>query len=168
MALGLKVLQVVGYQNSGKTTLVKKLIHRLKDEGFKVGTIKHHGHGGTPTFGDNGKDTEQHRLAGASVVAVEGEGTFQLTAEGSWTLEKMLSLYEMLSLDVVIVEGYKKEQYPKVVVLRDEKDQTLLTELTNIKAVISIVPLGETEYPYFTRNEEAAYLNYIVQAVRGK
>lgn len=168
MALGLKVLQVVGYQNSGKTTLVTKLIHRLKDEGFKVGTIKHHGHGGTPTLGDNGKDTEQHRLAGASVVAVEGEGTFQLTAEGAWTLEKMLILYEMLSLDVVIVEGYKKEQYPKVVLLRDEKDQTLLTELTNVKAVISIKPQLVTEYPYFTRNEEAAYLTYLVQAVRGK
>lgn len=42
------ILQIVGYQNSGKTTLMEKLIQALTYEGMKVATIKHHGHGGYP------------------------------------------------------------------------------------------------------------------------
>ncbi|MBM6618783.1 molybdopterin-guanine dinucleotide biosynthesis protein B [Bacillus sp. RD4P76] len=164
----MKVLQVVGFQNSGKTTLVTKLIHKLTEEGIKVGTIKHHGHGGKPAIGDQGKDTGLHRKAGASVVAVEGEGTIHLTADASLTLDNMLALYEMLFVDIVLVEGYKNERYPKVVLLRDKEDLKLIKDLSNIEAVISVESLGELKYPYFTRKEEAAYLTYLMNAVRGQ
>lgn len=73
MALGQhrKILQIVGYQNSGKTTLMEQLIKRATTEGLRVGTIKHHGHGGVPMI-EASKDSSRHELAGASVTAVEG------------------------------------------------------------------------------------------------
>lgn len=168
MAVGLKVVQVVGYQNSGKTTLVTKLIQILHEQGYHVGTIKHHGHGGEPNNSDNGKDTEQHRLAGAEVVAVEGEGTIQLTANlRSWNLPKILSLYENFPLDIVLVEGYKSAAFPKIVMLRDENDKELLANVSNIIAVISSTEIDQINYPSFNRKDDAAYLPYITNAVKG-
>jgi molybdopterin-guanine dinucleotide biosynthesis protein B len=174
MALGLSVpiLQIVGYQNSGKTTLVTKLIERLSTEGYSVGTIKHHGHGGEPRLGDSGKDTELHRNAGASVVVVEGDGSIQLTArKPSWDLSKLIDLYEKFEIEAILVEGYKKENYQKVVLLRNYEDYVLLSELTNIVCVISNSSLGESEdcdFPYFIRTQEEEYLSYLMDQIRGQ
>lgn len=172
MALGVKlpIIQVVGYQNSGKTTLMKKLIHELSTIGYKVGTIKHHGHGGEPELGDAGKDTQTHRQAGARVVAVEGDGALHLTSQNDWTLHKILSLYECMSLDIILIEGYKSEHYPKIVLVRNHNDVILLQRLTNIFCVILVekVELLEMEnYCIFLRSEEEAYLSYIMKEVRG-
>ncbi|WP_376711888.1 molybdopterin-guanine dinucleotide biosynthesis protein B, partial [Bacillus paralicheniformis] len=63
-------MQIVGYQISGKTTLVEKIVHALAEREKKVATIKHHGHGGFPEVAQN--DSEKHRKAGAVVSSVEG------------------------------------------------------------------------------------------------
>lgn len=163
------MLQVVGFQNSGKTTLVSKLVERVSNTGLSVGTIKHHGHGGEPYFGDSGKDTERHRLAGASVVCVEGAGSFQITAlHHKWDLTETLSLYRHFELDVVLIEGYKQEDYPKVVLVRDSADLELLDSVTNIVCVISIIPITEPiDFPFFLRSEERAYMTYLTEQIRG-
>jgi molybdopterin-guanine dinucleotide biosynthesis protein B len=173
VALGVKIpiFQVVGYQNSGKTTLISKLVKRLSSEGFSVGTIKHHGHGGMPEYGDGGKDSEVHRLAGASVIAVEGGGSLQLTAQHlSWDLHKTLSLYETFHLDAILIEGYKMESYPKIVLLRNHDDLELLDKLSNINCLISLFTLSLVEQgdiASFLRTEEEAYMTYILQQIRG-
>jgi len=79
MALGQHrtVLQIVGYQNSGKTTLAEKLISYACNKGLRVGSIKHHGHGGAPASNLT-KDSTRHAQAGAVVSAVEGDGVVQL------------------------------------------------------------------------------------------
>lgn len=66
-----KIIQIVGYQNSGKTTLMEQLIKHATKEGLRVGTIKHHGHGGAPVE-NLSKDSNRHEQAGARVSAVEG------------------------------------------------------------------------------------------------
>ncbi|WP_246939463.1 molybdopterin-guanine dinucleotide biosynthesis protein B [Bacillus pinisoli] len=173
MAMGLKlpILQVVGYQDSGKTTLMKKLVSSFTMKGYRVGTIKHHGHGGTPDFGDEGKDTAFHRQAGAAVVGVEGEGILQLTAgQINWSLENIISLYHSFSLDMILIEGYKAEHYPKVVLIRNQEDCLLLQKLSNILCVISEIPLAaeyRTNYQFFVRSEEDKYMTYIMREVRG-
>lgn len=88
MALGQyrKILQIVGYQNSGKTTLMEQLIKQATMEGLRVGTIKHHGHGGVPTI-ETSKDSSRHEQAGAVVTAVEGAGTLRMSIhQNSWQL----------------------------------------------------------------------------------
>ncbi len=175
MALGLTkpVFQIVGYQDSGKTTLTVKLIERLSAKGLKAGTIKHHGHGGTPEAGDSGKDTARHREAGAAAAVVEGGGFMNLSAvsENGWTPGDMLKIYEHLPVDVILIEGYKKEPFPKAVLLRTKDDIHLLEELENIKAVICWFDLQsldiESEMPVFHISEEDRYLASILKELEG-
>lgn len=75
-----KILQVVGYQNSGKTTLMEQLIREATATELRVATIKHHGHGGIPDV-ESSKDSTRHERAGAAVAAVEGGGVLRLSAK---------------------------------------------------------------------------------------
>ena len=91
------IYQVVGYQNSGKTTFLLKLIQVLKGYDLKVATIKHHGHGGYPDVSQQ-KDSSKHLDAGAAVALVEGEGRIVLQAEDSnWNLDEQIKLMELFS-----------------------------------------------------------------------
>jgi len=173
MALGehCPILQVVGFQNSGKTTLMEKLIIRATQEGLKAASIKHHGHGGVPDdicFSES-KDSIRHDKAGAVVSSVEGDGILQLSAKtDNWKLEKMIGLYSFFSMNVIFIEGYKKEHYPKAVMIRSEKDLSLLHSLTNIKCVISHIKLDrETlkKYRVFQLHEENFYIDFLIEEV---
>ncbi|WP_052737620.1 molybdopterin-guanine dinucleotide biosynthesis protein B [Bacillus sp. SA1-12] len=149
-----RILQVVGYQNSGKTTFVVDYIKMAAEQGLKVGTIKHHGHQGTIDMGDHKKDTGKHRKAGAYVSVVEGNGSFFLASEQvSLSLDQMISLYSHFQLDVIVVEGYKTAGYPKVVLISSHDDLHMLDDLINVSSVISRVVLPVTitkKYNCFT------------------
>lgn len=130
------VLQVVGYQNSGKTTYINSLIERLSSENMKVGTVKHHGHGGKPEVNEK-KDSSMHIQSGAQVSLVEGDGRLILQAEKlTWSLKEQINILKSIQLDVLIIEGHKYEDYPKVVIIKDENDLKLLKDLSNIKVVL--------------------------------
>ncbi len=77
------ILQVVGYQNSGKTTLMEKLIKKSADSGLHIASIKHHGHGGALKNEIAEKDSERHQKAGSAITAVEGGGSLQIQIKGS-------------------------------------------------------------------------------------
>ncbi|PEY42477.1 molybdopterin-guanine dinucleotide biosynthesis protein B [Bacillus cereus] len=163
------ILQIVGYQNSGKTTLTGKLIQAFSQEGMKVATIKHHGHGGYPEVPQ--KDSERHRKAGAVVSSVEGAGLLSLSSlRDKWPLQEIIRLYEFFEVDLILIEGYKAENYPKVVLLRSVEDIFLLNKVENVMAVITwddtIQSLRET-YKTFHISEEEAYVEWFVQTVRG-
>ena len=166
-----KILQIVGYQNSGKTTLMESLIRQAASVGLRVGTIKHHGHGGIPAT-DNSKDSFRHEQAGASVTAVEGEGTLRMSIhQSSWQLADILAIYESFKMDVILIEGYKKEHYPKVVLLRTVEDQALLEKVSNILCVLHwpTYPLEEPlEYPTFSIHEKEQYMEFLMTKMRGK
>src|SRR5699024_7542412 len=127
------VLQVVGYKNSGKTKLVSSLVTYFSEQGLRVGTLKHHAH--SASIDSPGTDTAEHAKAGAAKVLLSSE---QQTATFE---QKPLSYPELLKraedVDIVLVEGFKREQDPKVVLLRGEKDAESLLELSNLLCVIS-------------------------------
>lgn len=130
------IYQIVGYQNSGKTTLILKLIEILKKEGFKTVTIKHHGHGGKPDILSQ-KDSAKHINAGAVASLVEGEGRLILQVdETALILEEQIRFMNFFSPDIILIEGHKKKSYPKLLILRDENDLSLIAEVCNIKTVI--------------------------------
>lgn len=137
MALVKPVLfQVAGYQNSGKTTLSLRLIKELTASGLKVATVKHHGHGGMPEVVE-AKDSEMHVKAGAAVSLVEGGGRMIIQAEsGQWSLSEEIDMLSFFKPDVILIEGYKNEPYPKAVILRDESDLELVEKLHNIQVVL--------------------------------
>ena len=133
-----RIFQVVGYQNSGKTTFVVEYIEAAVRRELKVGTIKHHGHFGAIKMDDQYKDTGKHRQAGAQVTLVEGNGSLVLTSEKlSLSLSQMVTLYSQFQLDVIVVEGFKLAAYPKVVLVTSQADLPLLNDLLNISCVIA-------------------------------
>nr|WP_263328351.1 molybdopterin-guanine dinucleotide biosynthesis protein B [Neobacillus sp. Marseille-Q6967] len=131
------IFQVVGYQNSGKTTFVLKLIQTLSKQGFKTVTIKHHGHGGKPEVVEQ-KDSSRHIMAGAAASIVEGDGSLLLQANVSEAyIEDQIRLMEVFNPDVILIEGHKNKSYPKVLFLRNSDEFSLLSKLKNIKFVIT-------------------------------
>ncbi|WP_338449068.1 molybdopterin-guanine dinucleotide biosynthesis protein B [Niallia oryzisoli] len=130
------VLQIAGYQNSGKTTFLHKLLTELKKNGFNTVTVKHHGHGGKPDMKED-NDSARHVSAGATASLVEGGGRLILQSEPAyWSLEEQLALMSFFQPDFIIIEGHKHEGYPKVVLIRNQDDMTLLQQLTNIQLVL--------------------------------
>jgi molybdopterin-guanine dinucleotide biosynthesis protein B len=115
------VITIVGHSNSGKTTLVERLIPELKRRGYRVGTIKHTSHGFS--MDQKGKDTYRHRAAGADTVLAASSGEIALmksTTENS--LDSLMSYFQ--DVDIILVEGYKQEKKPKIEVFRSQINQT--------------------------------------------
>ncbi|MDM8274903.1 cyclic pyranopterin monophosphate synthase MoaC [Enorma phocaeensis] len=112
----------VGYQNSGKTTLVEKVINILTARGLRVGSIKHHGHAGFD-IDVPGKDSWRHAQAGSRHVGLISADRYAEYADTSeeFPLERMLERYT--DVDVVIVEGYKTAGLPNFVVARSGVDR---------------------------------------------
>lgn len=127
------IFQIVGLQNSGKTTFIKKIIEELNKNGLTTVTMKHHGHGGKPLLPEE-KDSHQHVQGGAIASLVEGEGRLILHAEKSeWSIGETLQLTEFFHPDIVLIEGYKKEDFPKAILIRRQEDVAPLSSLRNIK-----------------------------------
>ncbi|MEH7224862.1 molybdopterin-guanine dinucleotide biosynthesis protein B [Bacillus sp. JJ1566] len=168
MALEIRfpLLQIVGYQNSGKTTLVEKIVKKGTDFGFQIATIKHHGHQSSLDRLHQEKDSSRHIKAGASATIVEGGGSLQLEAKTSkWTLEKLIQLYAFFENDMILIEGYKMADYPKIVLIKKEEDIELLSSLTNIVCVITWIPI-QTKFPLYHINEEEKYLRWIFNFIK--
>jgi molybdopterin-guanine dinucleotide biosynthesis protein B len=137
------IIQVVGYKNSGKTTLVCKLIRSLSAQGLSVGSIKHDAHQFEIDY--PGKDTWLHREAGAAVVAITSQDKTAIMEQRSTTLEDILT--RMDGMDVIIIEGYKFASYPKIVMVKDEAHLELLNQATNVIAIVSWIPYQHAEIP---------------------
>jgi molybdopterin-guanine dinucleotide biosynthesis protein B len=153
------IFQVVGYKNSGKTTVMSNLIKRLKEDHLNVVAIKHHGHGGKPETAEN-KDSRRHLESGALVSIVEGDGGLLLQAEKAiWTLEEKVELAAFFKPDVILIEGHKNESYPKLLLLRGKEDFELL-QLPNVQVIMlwGEIPIEDSlkEIPSFYLDDPSA------------
>ena len=146
------IFQIVGYKNAGKTTLLCKLIGRLKASGKQVGTIKHDGH--DFVMDHPGTDTWQHQEAGADAIAITSAHQTAWIRKQATTLEAMIE--GMSDMDVILVEGFKSADYPKLILLRSQEDHVLLSQLSRpvgiICGLVSNLPL---EAPVFHRDDDA-------------
>ncbi|MGD6841603.1 molybdopterin-guanine dinucleotide biosynthesis protein B [Bacillus infantis] len=145
------VFQIAGFKNSGKTTLVQAVIRELQKQGYAAVTIKHHGHGGKPDVLED-KDTSLHMRAGALASLAEGEGSILIQADKlNWPLERLIQLMTAFGPDIILIEGYKKECYPKAVIARNLEEAEKLSRLDNVHAAITPL-LPEDAHPYFGKN----------------
>lgn len=132
-----KILQVVGFKKSGKTTLVKRWVALAKSRGLRVAVIKHHGHTDPLAVPDQTADSMQFLAEGADASLVSGGGAVQLQlAEDHYPFETLLELSLFSKPDVVLIEGFKQLDYPKVVLIRNEEDCIELNELTSVQQFI--------------------------------
>ena len=154
---------VAGFKNSGKTTLTSRLVTELTARGFKVSTIKHAHHGFD--LDQKGRDSFIHRQAGAHEVAIVSGSRWAILHElrGSEepTFEDMLA--RLSPCDIVIVEGFKREAYPKIEVRRLDLDHPALApDDVNIVAIACDDPLVDQEVPVFTRDDAENIADFII------
>jgi molybdopterin-guanine dinucleotide biosynthesis adapter protein len=135
------VVSVVGKSNSGKTTLVEKMIGELVRRGYRVATIKHNRHGFE--IDHEGKDSWRHKQAGArtAVIASPNRVAVVEDTERDFDIGELVSRY-IRDADIVLSEGFKKNPFPKIEVNRREMNQDLLCSVEdNLFAVASDRPL---------------------------
>jgi molybdopterin-guanine dinucleotide biosynthesis protein B len=141
--LPVRVIGFAGWSGAGKTTLIVRLIPELKRRGFSVSTIKHAHH--NFDLDQPGKDSYEHRAAGAEEVLVASARRIALMRELRGAPEP--SLAELLRLlepvDLVLIEGFKRDPYPKIEVFRAANNKPpLYPDDPNIVGLISDAALG--------------------------
>ena len=112
----------IGYQNSGKTTLVEKVISRLTQRGLRVGSIKHHGEKNIEVD-QPGKDSWRHAQAGSRHVGIVSPGRYAEYADTGAEVPVEDLLAHFTDVDIVVVEGYKTAGLPNIVVSRSGVDR---------------------------------------------
>jgi molybdopterin-guanine dinucleotide biosynthesis adapter protein len=114
----MRIIGLAGWSGAGKTTLIAKLIPAIISRGLSVSTIKHAHHGFDVDL--PGKDSHTHRTAGASEVLVSSTARFALVHELRGAAEPTLAelLAKLAPVDLVIIEGYKRDAHPKLEVHR--------------------------------------------------
>ncbi|NVL89870.1 MAG: molybdopterin-guanine dinucleotide biosynthesis protein B [Desulfobacterales bacterium] len=119
------IVSIVGKSEAGKTTLVERLVSELRVRGYCIGTIKHNVHGFD--IDHEGKDSWRHKQAGAHTVAVSSSKKVAVVkdVETEETLDGLASKY-FQDVDIILTEGYKKKQRPKIEVFRGQVHETPL------------------------------------------
>ncbi|REH79381.1 molybdopterin-guanine dinucleotide biosynthesis protein B [Staphylococcus felis] len=128
------ILQIVGYKNSGKTTVMIRAVQLLKDLGYHVTTIKHHGHMGEDIqLPDSKLDHMKHFNAGADQSIVQGhEYVETIKRDNESALETLIADYVRMDNNIILVEGYKNAPYEKVILYRNIEDYNQLIQLQNV------------------------------------
>jgi molybdopterin-guanine dinucleotide biosynthesis protein B len=109
------IIGICGYHRSGKTTLIEKLIRRLKKDGYRITTIKN-----IPkpfSIDTEGKDTWKHGAAGAQVVVASSPNETAFIFKRGMPLDEIAEILNAAEHpDVILVEGHKAEEIPKIAV----------------------------------------------------
>jgi len=146
------LVSIVGKSNSGKTTLVEKLIPELAKRGYRVATIKHNKHGFD--IDHEGKDSWRHRQAGAcaTVIACPAKIALIEDIDRDYGLDEIREKY-IKNADVILAEGYKGNPFPKIEVFRSElKRELLCGKEDNLLAIAADVKL-DAGVPCFDIND---------------
>ncbi len=133
------VIQFAGYKKCGKTSIISWLTKKLTEKGLKVVVLKHHWHKDPIEL--KSKDSEQFFEDGAVLSAVESHGNMNMSFKfPDLDIETFVDFIKFMSYDIVLVEGYKSEDYPKFVLLRKNEDDEDLEVLKNLTNIIDYIP----------------------------
>lgn len=144
----MRIIGLAGWSGSGKTTLLAKLIPVLNARGLKVSTIKHAHH--NFDLDKPGKDSYVHREAGATEVFISSARRWaqlhELADEEELHLRDIIG--RMSPVDLVIVEGFKRETHPKIEIYREAVGKPLLQPGDDwIVAIASDAPVPQAKVP---------------------
>lgn len=144
----MRIIGLAGWSGSGKTTLIKKVIPRLIARGVSVSTLKHAHHGFD--LDQPGKDSFFHRAAGATEVIISSSKRWailhELREEPEWDLAHLVR--KMAPVDLVLVEGFKRDAFPKLEIHRADNGKPLIhPEDPYIVAIASDLSLPQAKVP---------------------
>ena len=159
---------IVGWKNSGKTTLITRLLPALRRRGARVSTIKHVHH--SIDLDEPGKDTFRHRQAGAVDVVLYSDARWAILHERR---EQELAdepdltrlMRHMTDVDLVLVEGFKNQPIRKIEI-RGGEDATPMADrgITDIIAIVTDGP-PDARLPTFGRDDVEPLSNFLLQSV---
>ncbi len=159
----MRLYGVTGWKNSGKTLLVERLVTELTGRGLSVSTIKHAHH--AFDIDRPGKDSYRHRAAGAAQVLVASESRWALMSELRGAPEPPLAalVARLDPVDLVLVEGYKRDRHPKIETRRAATAQDLIAAGdATIEAVASDAALPGLAVPVFDLDDVAGIAGFIL------
>ncbi|GLO75710.1 molybdopterin-guanine dinucleotide biosynthesis protein B [Phaeobacter italicus] len=159
----MKIYGVTGWKNCGKTGLMERLVAEFCERGLSVSTLKHAHH--STDVDHPGTDSFRHRTAGASEVILASPNRVAIMQELRGAPEPSFEalLVRLRPVDLVLVEGFKREAHPKIEAHRQEAGQPLIAPKdTSIRAVASDSPL-ELDRPVFDLDDTAAIADFIAQ-----
>ena len=160
----MKILGLGGWSGAGKTTLLSKLIPELIRRGVSVSTMKHAHHGFD--VDQPGKDSYVHRQAGATEVLIASEKRWALMHElrQSSELNAADLAKHMSPVDLLLVEGFKREPHDKLEIYRAENGKPLLsTDDATYVAILSDTAVNDTSLPVIDLHDIAAIADFIVK-----
>lgn len=158
----MKLWGVVGWKNTGKTGLMERLVTEFTGRGLRVSTLKHAHH--NFDIDHEGKDSHRHRMAGATQVLLSSRKRWalmhELRDEEEPTLETLLT--KLSPVDLVLIEGYKRDKHPKVEAHRGDVGTPLIAlEDSTIKAIASDSNATADGRPTFDLNDTHAIADFI-------
>jgi molybdopterin-guanine dinucleotide biosynthesis protein B len=153
----MRIIGLAGWSGSGKTTLITRALPALIARGLRVSTLKHAHHGFD--LDQPGKDSFMHRTAGATEVAISSAKRFailhELRDEPEWDLPALLE--RLAPVDLVLVEGFKRDAFPKLEIHRQANGKPLLhPDDPHIVAVAADVALPQAKVPVIGLDDIAA------------
>ena len=159
-----KIMGIVGWKNSGKTTLVEALVREMTARGMRISTVKHAHH--AFEIDVPGKDSHRHREAGAHEVIVASGQRWALMHELKAAPEPPLGelLAKLAPCDLVLVEGFKQSTHPKIEVARFRREEGLIADQD--AAVVAVATDDETlagRHLALPLNDAAAIIKFIRQ-----
>jgi molybdopterin-guanine dinucleotide biosynthesis protein MobB len=161
----MRIVGLAGWSGSGKTTLITKLIPRLITRGVKVSTLKHAHHGFD--LDQPGKDSFFHRAAGATEVIISSAKRWailhELREEPEWDLRTLVT--KMSPVDLVLVEGFKRDAFPKLEIYRAENGKPLIhPDDPHIVAIASDVALPQVRITVVDLNDIDAIADLLLKS----
>jgi molybdopterin-guanine dinucleotide biosynthesis adapter protein len=155
------IVSLVGKSDSGKTTLLEKLVRELKSRGYRIATIKHDAH--SFEIDREGKDSWRHKKAGAAMTLISSPEKLGLVADADHD-HSLAELRErwIRDVDIIISEGYKREDHPKIEVFRKERSSELLCSADdNLLAVAGSPPVVPNGVPVFDLNDPKPLCDFL-------
>jgi len=159
----MRIIGLAGWSGAGKTTLIAKLIPGILARGLKVSTLKHAHH--AFDVDRPGKDSYEHRMAGATEVLVASQKRFALMHELRDEPEPPLAalLAKLAPVDLVIIEGWKREPHPKLEVFRASVAKPLIhPDDPHVVAIASDVPLPGATVPRVSLDDTPAIIDILL------
>lgn len=162
----MKVFGVVGWKNNGKTGLMERLVAEISARGISVSTVKHAHH--TFDIDHPGKDSYRHRSAGAREVLLASRNRWALMHESRDEDEPHLDelLARLQPVDLVLIEGYKRDMHPKIEAHRNTTGQPLIARGdASVVAVASDIALEGLAQPVFPLDDTRAIADFVLAEV---
>ncbi|MBR3641543.1 MAG: molybdopterin-guanine dinucleotide biosynthesis protein B [Oscillibacter sp.] len=151
------VFAVSGVKNSGKTTLIERLIGAFRARGHAVAVIKHDGHRFSPDT--VGTDSRRFYDAGAAASAVFDAEKLAVTCRGETDVERLIAALSELA-DVIVLEGFKSSAYRKVELVRSGNSDAPVC--ADAIAYVTDLPL-RTEAPRFGFSEAEKLVDFLLE-----